>query len=287
MGFIAGSKLLKKPSSAPPNESLQANPIEKTPDNNKEKVDDADNTNDSSKNTSTDDAAKAPDSSDKNETSDNSKVNPNSPGTADTKPVDDSEPKKEAFLTFDDGPTTNITPRILKILDEYNIKATFFVIGQNAEKHPEIIKEEKEKGHAVANHTYSHDYKYIYNNPSNFLKDLEKGDQVLASILGEHSSKIIRFPGGSFGSKRAAYREAVKKAGYTYIDWNALNGDAERLNVPASTLIERVKESTKNKRHVVILMHDAATKKTTADSLPQVIEYLKSQGYEFKTLEQQ
>jgi peptidoglycan/xylan/chitin deacetylase (PgdA/CDA1 family) len=280
MGFIAGNKFLNKPASDPSNKSLQANPNANSENNaNKNNNTPASNDDGTNKNGETPTA--------NNGTSTDEKVEPNKNNSNETKPSNTSENKKEVFLTFDDGPTSNITPRILETLDKYNVKATFFVIGQNAEKHPELIKEEKAKGHFIANHTYSHDYEYIYSNTDNLLKDLEKGNQVLASILGEYNNKTIRFPGGSFGSKRAPYRDAVKKAGYTYVDWNALNGDAERLNVPADELINRIKDTVGKKNHVVILMHDAATKKTTADSLPQVIEYLKSQGYEFKTLEQE
>jgi peptidoglycan-N-acetylglucosamine deacetylase len=279
MGFIAGNKFLNKPASDPSNKSLQANPDTNNKDNtNNSNNTPATNANSTNKNEGT--------STTNNGTSTDEKVEPNKNDSNETKTSNTSENKKEVFLTFDDGPTTNITPRILETLDKYNVKASFFVIGKNAEKHPELIKEEKAKGHFIANHTYSHEYDYIYSNTDNFLKDLEKCRQVLNSILGEYDSKIIRFPGGSFGSKRASYREAVKNAGYSYVDWNALNGDAERLNVPADELINRIKETVGKKNHVVILMHDAATKKTTADSLGQVIEYLKSQGYEFKTLDQ-
>lgn len=211
-----------------------------------------------------------------------------------SKPTDGSPDKKQVFLTFDDGPTPNITPRILKILEDYNIKATFFVIGKSAEKYPELIKQAHASGHLIANHTYSHDYNYIYSSTSNFLADLERSNQVLASILGSFDNKIIRFPGGSFGPKRAAYREAVSKAGYTYVDWNALNGDAadsKRITIPAEELVQNLKTTVnnvnpRNKNHVVVLMHDAAAKSTTADSLPQIIEFLKNEGYEFKTLDQ-
>jgi len=283
MGFIAGNKFLNEPASDPSNKSLQANPNTNNKDNANKNNTPATNTDNTNKNEET---SKNDNTTTNNRTSTNDKVEPNKNDSNDKKPSNTSESKKEVFLTFDDGPTANITPRILETLDKYNVKASFFVIGQNAEKHPELIKEEKAKGHFIANHTYSHDYNYIYSNTDNFLKDLEKCKQVLNSILGEYDGKIIRFPGGSFGSKRAAYREAVKNAGYTYVDWNALNGDAERLNVPADELINKLKETVGNKNHVVILMHDAATKKTTADSLPEVIEYLKSQGYEFKTLDQ-
>ncbi|WML35921.1 polysaccharide deacetylase family protein [Clostridium sp. OS1-26] len=192
--------------------------------------------------------------------------------------------KKVAYLTFDDGPSTNNTPKILDILKKYNIKATFFVIGQNAEQNSELVKREIAEGHVVGNHTYSHNMKHIYSNPSVFISDLDKGDKVLKSVIGnDYNLKLARFPGGSFGTKLAPFREAAKKAGYHYIDWNDLTGDAERPNVPVSGLLDELKKYT-TQDHVVILMHDAPAKVTTVEALPQVIEYLQSKGYNFDTL---
>lgn len=191
--------------------------------------------------------------------------------------------KKAAYLTFDDGPSAN-TPLILDTLKKYNIKATFFVIGKMANENKEMLKREKAEGHSIGNHTYSHDYKYIYADPKNFLDDLNKNNEIIASILDGYTTKIIRFPGGSFGDKRAPYREAVEKAGYHYVDWNALNGDAEATLVPVDKLLVRLKTTVGNQEHVVVLMHDAPGKTTTIQALPQIIEYLKSLGYEFRTL---
>lgn len=191
--------------------------------------------------------------------------------------------KKAAFLTFDDGPSAN-TPLILDTLKKYNIKATFFVIGKMANENKEMLRRERSEGHSIGNHTYSHDYKYIYADPKNFLDDLNKNSEIISSILDGYTTKLIRFPGGSFGDKRAPYREAVVKAGYHYVDWNALNGDAEATLVPVDKLLIRLKTTVGNQEHVVILMHDAPGKTTTIQALPQIIEYLKSLGYEFRTL---
>ncbi|GAB6150107.1 MULTISPECIES: polysaccharide deacetylase family protein [Clostridium] len=201
-----------------------------------------------------------------------------------TAPLDPN--KKVAYLTFDDGPTKQMTPKILSILDKYNAKATFFVLGQMVEKNPELLKEERAKGHSICNHSYSHDYKLLYSSADNFLKDFAKSTAAIKAVLGDYDGKVIRFPGGSYGKKRAPYKQVAKDAGYTYVDWNALNGDAEHQHVPADKLLARVQSSTKGKNHVVILMHDAATKGTTVEALPKVIEYLKSQGYEFATLDE-
>lgn len=193
---------------------------------------------------------------------------------------------KTAYLTFDDGPSPLVTPKILEILKQHEIKATFFVIGKLAEQNPELVSRIREEGHYICNHTYSHNYKLIYSSPDNFMADVARCEEVLKSILGEDfETCMLRFPGGSFGKKRQLFRERVKEEGYISIDWNALNGDAEALNLPADQLLKRIKETTKNNDNAVVLMHDGNTKKTTAEALPDIIEYLESEGYAFKTLE--
>lgn len=196
--------------------------------------------------------------------------------------------KKVAYLTFDDGPSRNITPKILDVLDTYNTKATFFVIGSLAEQNPELIKREHNSGHAIGNHTYSHDYKYIYANVDNLLADIQRAENVLKNILGDSfQTNSFRFPGGSFGSKKQPFKKVLNNKGIAHIDWNALNGDAEGHNISSSRLVERVVQTTQGKNKVVILMHDAGAKKTTLNALPEIIEYLKKEGYEFKTIDQE
>ena len=196
-----------------------------------------------------------------------------------------SDGRKIAYLTFDDGPSIKITPQILKILDYYYIKATFFIIGKLAIGNPNIVKMEVEDGQSIGNHTYSHDYKYIYSNANAFISDVNKCDAALKSIIGSgYKSKLLRFPGGSFGARREALREVIQNEGYYYIDWNDLTGDAEGQNIPVNTLLNNLKKYTKGKEHVIVLMHDSSDKETTVEALPQVIEYLQGEGYSFKTL---
>lgn len=192
--------------------------------------------------------------------------------------------KKIAYLTFDDGPS-KITPEILDILKKYDIKATFFVIGNLAEKNPDIIDRIYKEGHALGNHSYSHNYKYIYKNTNNFLNELKSTEKVLKEILGENfETNIIRFPGGSFGDKKASFRKVAIDNGYVYYDWNALNGDAEGHNIPKNKLFQRFKNTSNGKKELIILMHDMGSKKTTAQALPDIIEYLQQNGYEFDIL---
>lgn len=202
--------------------------------------------------------------------------------------------KKTVYLTFDDGVSTTVTPKILEVLDKYKVKATFFVMGKNIENGGEaakkLIKEEFEKGHAIANHSYSHDYKVLYPNRElnlkNFVKDFKKTDKILKDILGdEFSTRVIRCPGGFMSWKNMdELSNYMKKNNMVSIDWNALSKDAEGPKKNAKQLLECVKETAGDKTMVVLLMHDTYGKEETVKSLPLIIEYFKKKGYEFKTL---
>lgn len=197
----------------------------------------------------------------------------------------DKTPGKVAYLTFDDGPSTTVTPKILKTLDDYNIKATFFVLGSMAESNPNLLKTIKAKGHSIGNHSYSHKYSYIYANMNNFWYEINKTEKTFKNILGPNfKTKLIRFPGGSFENYKKPYKNSAIKKGYKVYDWNALNGDSEAKNVSVSRLLARTKETVRGQKEIVFLMHDNSGKDTTAQALPAIIDYLKSQGYTFKAL---
>lgn len=199
--------------------------------------------------------------------------------------------KKVAFLTFDDGPSVVVTPKILDTLKRHDVKATFFILGKNlesGEKTRELLKREFDEGHAIANHTYSHDYKYLYPNRvinmENFLADVDKCNNLMKGVLGENfNTNVIRFPGGISSWKgRDVAKETLKNKNLQYVDWNALNGDAEGKPKNADELLAEIKKTVQGQEKVVILMHDI--KERTAEALPNIIEYLKAEGYEFRTL---
>lgn len=193
---------------------------------------------------------------------------------------------KIAYLTFDDGPSPTITPQILKVLDEYDIKATFFVVGSMADKFPEVLKMVWDEGHLIGNHTYSHVYEFIYRSTTNLLSDLEKAEMTLKSILGEDfNTDIMRFPGGTHAKYKRPFISAVEEAGYSWYDWNTVNGDSE-LKYPSKDYIMGRFLKTYGKRDViVVLFHDTEGKQQTVDTLPMIIEHLKLEGYSFDTLD--
>ena len=205
--------------------------------------------------------------------------------------------KKVVYLTFDDGPSTTNTPGILDVLDRYNVKATFFTLGKSIEANEEaknILKETVKRGHAIANHTYGHDYSYLYPNKTmnvdNIVSDLEKSENSMKAVLGkDFSTRVIRFPGGYWSWEgRTAMKEAMEQKGYYNVDWNALNKDAEGKPKNADELLQSTKDTIEvlgpNADSVVLLMHDTYGKEETVKALPQIIEYLQGKGFEFRTI---
>ncbi len=199
-----------------------------------------------------------------------------------------SSETKKAYLTFDDGPSKN-TKTILDTLTNYNIKATFFVLGSRVDVMPEMLKEIKNQGSYIANHGYSHIYQEIYSSKEAVLSEYNKTETAIKNALGDanFSTHLFRFPGGSKGGTYAELKNEAKalltENQILTIDWNALTGDSETTNPTPELLMENLKRTIKGKNSIVVLMHDSGNKKVTADTLPQVIEYLKNEGYEFKT----
>lgn len=194
---------------------------------------------------------------------------------------------KLAYLTFDDGPSKKVTNQILDILDEYNIKATFFVLGKMVDANPDVFKRIYEDGHSIGHHSYSHNYKYIYKDTKNFLGEVQSTEKAFKKILGEDfETKLLRMPGGSFEKHKQKFLKMFEDMGYKNYNWNALNGDAEGVGLSKEKLINRVKSTTKGKKEVIILMHDTDTKQTTVDGLREIIDYLMKEGYEFRGLSQ-
>lgn len=202
--------------------------------------------------------------------------------------------EKIVFLTFDDGTSVTVTPKVLRILKEEDVKATFFLTGQNIErggdKAKELIKQEFSEGHAIANHSYSHDYKTLYPNRTlnleAFKADFAKTDEILKNVLGKYfSTRVIRCPGGHMSWKGMEPLDAyLEENNMVSIDWNALNADAEGKRKSAPELVEHAIRTSEGKEIVVLLMHDTYGKEETAKALPQIIKYFKDNGYDFKTL---
>ena len=197
-----------------------------------------------------------------------------------------SSDKKRAFLTFDDGPS-NVTPMILDTLNKENVKATFFVLGKMVEQRPDMLKRIYDEGHFIANHGYSHVYDSIYLSKEAVLDEYNRCNTAVQNAIGDdkYNSHLFRFPGGLAGGKYADLKlqakELLKQNGIESVDWNALNGDGETNNLSLEFELQRLRETTQGKQSIVVLMHDSPLKSVTADSLSQIIAYLRNEGYEF------
>ncbi len=199
-----------------------------------------------------------------------------------------SDPKR-IFLTFDDGPTKQVTPYILDLLKSENIKATFFVLGSRVELNPDLVKREYEEGHFIANHSYSHNYSSIYQNIDTVLNEYNQTTELVRKALENenYNSLVFRFPGGSVGgtydSLKKSAKQALRERGIVSIDWNALTGDAEGIKTKEG-LYNRFLQTASGKSSIVLLMHDAADKILTYETLPSIIAYCRENGYEFKNM---
>ena len=196
---------------------------------------------------------------------------------------------KRVFLTFDDGPSKSVTIPILDILKQNNVKATFFVLGSNAERYPEIVKRAYQEGHYIANHSFTHVYSNIYSSPQAVLDEYNRTETAIKNAIGDqtYNSRVFRFPGGTSGGKYANIKaEAVNllnQNNVAHLDWNALTADAAGLD-NVNDMMNYVETTMGNKNSVVILMHDIGTKKSTYELLPQLIQVLKEKGYVFENI---
>jgi len=204
---------------------------------------------------------------------------PTAPGLAMKHRVFKEEPEKIVYLTIDDGPSENTGP-ILDILEREGVKATFFVIGTQVERYPDLLKRAYEQGNAIGNHTYSHNYSEIYQSPEVYLENIKKNEELIYGLIGIRP-KIIRTPGGTQTHFSVSYFNAVDAEDYLVYDWNVVTGDATAPLVPVETLIDNVKQQVPGKNRVILLMHDAPGKWTSVQALPEIISFLKKEGYEF------
>lgn len=200
----------------------------------------------------------------------NQSVSDNSPDSA-----DGEQTIRKVYLTFDDGPSDE-TDTILDILEEYNVKATFFVVGKTDSKYDLIYKRIVAEGHTLGMHSYSHNYQTLYASRENFIDDLDKLQQFLYDKTGVESM-FYRFPGGSSNTVSQVDMNdlinVLQDRGIVYFDWNVSAGDATETAIDSETIVNNVLTEVQNFPHTaVVLLHDADDKKTTVEALPEIIE---------------
>lgn len=201
------------------------------------------------------------------------------------KPQESIKQDKTVYLTFDDGPSRQ-TPKVLDILKENDVKATFFVVGRSDEDSRALMKRIVDEGHTIGLHSYSHNYKKVYQSVTAFLDDYNALNTLVYEATGVKPT-IFRFPGGSINdfdrNVYPAITAEMKRRGYTYFDWNVSSGDTDPKSTPDSIYHNIVDHASKNSRSIV-LMHDSAPKTAVVSALDGIIKELKRQGYTFSSL---
>ncbi len=196
-------------------------------------------------------------------------------------------PEKVCYLTFDDGPTPDITSRILDTLKERDVKATFFTIGKEGADYEMLYKRIVDEGHTIAVHSYSHDYARIYESVDAYLQDFQR---IAALIEGQTGVKpeLFRFPGGSVNGYNAGiYQEIIAemlRRGYTYYDWNVASKDTVAGQTAEEILRNVAYAADEMEDDIIVLMHDGENHEETVEALPAIITDLERQEYVFDKL---
>lgn len=194
---------------------------------------------------------------------------------------------KVAYLTFDDGPSS-YTSKVLDILQEYGVKATFFVNGRSDNYSLNMYRRIVNEGHSIGNHTYSHRFANIYKSVSAFDDDFNNLQYLIYNTTGV-TMDIMRFPGGSNNTTSNNYNYGImdtltvkyKNLGYKYFDWNSSAGDTG-AGATTTSVINKITNECRYKNFVIILMHDSMW--TTPNALPTVIQNLTGLGFRFEKL---
>ena len=203
------------------------------------------------------------------------------PVDAKTFPIEDKE--KTIYLTFDDGPSKIITRDVLPILKEYDVRATFFIIGYKIHGKEDIIKKIYEDGHSIGVHTYSHKYKKIYSSEESFLDEMNETADEVKSIIGVHPN-VIRFPFGSKNHLTPSLLLKLHDNNYRIYDWNASISDGLNPSLPPDKFFKEATRKCVSPSRIFLLMHSDDPNKNTCKALPKIIKYYRDLGYEFKPI---
>ncbi len=176
--------------------------------------------------------------------------------------------KKEIFLTFDDGPISQITPWVLDLLEEYNAKATFFCIGDNINKHLEVFKNLISEGHSIGNHTYNH-LNGWKTESEKYIENCEKFEKILKRVQDNKSELLFRPPFGKLTSKQS---KILQRRGYKIIMWDVLSADFDQ-NISKEKCLENVLKNIQ--KGSIVVFHDSLkSEEKLRYVLPKVLDYI-------------
>lgn len=210
----------------------------------------------------------------------------NSSAVADIKSIYSSD-EKQIYLTFDDGPSEEITTKVLAILKKEKVPATFFVLGKNVDLNPELVKQAYEDGHFIANHSYTHTYSQLYSSVERVYEEYNKTNDAIRNAIGnpDYDPHLFRFPGGSSGGPYDTLKSQAKQFladnQIASTNWNCLTSDAAG-KYTTEEQFQEVIDTQGDKTSLIILLHDCGDKKATPDTLKKIIKHYKGLGYEFK-----
>lgn len=181
-----------------------------------------------------------------------------------------SSKNKIIYLTFDDGPIPEVTPWVLDVLDQYHVKATFFCVGENVFKNPDVYQEVLRRGHRTGNHTYNH-IRGFFTNTKDYLANIEKASTLI-------DSPLFRPP---HGDMRLSQLRLLRKK-YEIIQWDVITRDYDK-DLPKERVLSIVKKYARNGS--IIVFHDSLkAEHNMRYAMPKAIEFLLEAGYQFKTL---
>ena len=217
--------------------------------------------------------------------------NPEEPPVSQPVPL----PEKWVCLTFDDGPSKT-TPAVLEALNAAGVPATFFVVSTDYnEKYLSLLTEAAAAGHQIALHSASHEYSDIYRSSDAYWKDISLLKERIAPYIDAEAIRYLRFPGGSTNTVSRRYggkglmkelKAEVEQKGFQWVDWNVCAEDAVGGKPSASTIFRNVVRETGEQTQCIVLMHDSSSTRTTAEALPDIIQWYKDHGFAFCTVEQ-
>jgi peptidoglycan/xylan/chitin deacetylase (PgdA/CDA1 family) len=191
--------------------------------------------------------------------------------------------EKIIYLTFDDGPSYKVTNKVLDILKENEVQGTFFLIGNQIKDKKDVVKRIYEEGNGIGLHTYTHNFKKIYSDEDKFIQEMIICRSEINETIGV-APKIIRFPGGSYKHLNKNYLKKLHDNDFRVYDWNADNSDGLNPKSSPYNLYTKAIKGSEGIQSIVLLMHCTDMNKNTCQALPKIIEYYKSNAYEFKII---